>query len=253
MDYSKAFNCALLSQEVYRNFSGLQFSGFPAITPEFIDQPNTDTQCAIVLEAAGKSIYIAFRGSEKRMDWDTNLNFGQAAFEFQQEVVRKQIVQNREQVYPYAGESRSNAKMHQGFTAAYLSVRNQIHDYLRTHPVSNVTLTGHSLGGALATLCAVDVQYNFSNQVAIEVYTFGSPRVGNDGFRESFNRRVPDSYRFVYGMDMVAALPRPWQGYRHVDAEHRLGPRLSINFLSRRVKDHEIQNYIAALKELAAK
>lgn len=253
MDYSKAFNCALLSQEVYRNFSGLQFSGFPAITPEFIDQPNTDTQCAIVLEAAGKSIYIAFRGSEKRMDWDTNLNFGQAAFEFQQEVVRKQIVQNREQVYPYAGESRSNAKMHQGFTAAYLSVRNQIHDYLRTHPVSNVTLTGHSLGGALATLCAVDVQYNFLSQVAIEVYTFGSPRVGNDGFRESFNRRVPDSYRFVYGMDMVAALPRPWQGYRHVDAEHRLGPRLSINFLSRRVKDHEIQNYIAALKELAAK
>jgi len=184
------------------------------------------------------------------MDWDTNFNFKQEVVEFQQEVIQRQIVQDREQIYPYTGESRSGAQMHRGFAAAYISVREEIHNYLKNHAAKSVIVTGHSLGGALATLCAVDIQYNFSN-VAINIYTFGAPRVGNDGFRESFNRRVPNSYRFVYGMDMVSALPRPWQGYHHVDTEYGLGPRFNLNFLSRRFKDHELANYITALRELA--
>ncbi|CAA9587170.1 hypothetical protein AVDCRST_MAG81-4429 [uncultured Synechococcales cyanobacterium] len=182
------------------------------------------------------------------MDWNTNFNFRQVV-EFQQKVIQERVVQTREQIYPYTGESRSGAQMHQGFATAYLSVREKIHDYLKNHAASSVTITGHSLGGALATLCAVDVQYNFPN-VAISIYTFGAPRVGNAGFRDSFNRRVPSTYRFVYGMDIVPALPRPWQGHQHVDTAYRLGPRFSLNFLSRRFQDHKIANYITALKEL---
>ena len=253
MDYSKAVVCALLSQEVYQDFAKLRFSGFSDITPDFIDQSNTDTQCAVFSDATGTVVYIVFRGSEQRMDWNTNFDFEQEAVEFQKEVIQEKIVAPQAQVYPYAGGSQSGAKMHRGFVTAYLSVRDKIHTYLSNHSAASVTVTGHSLGGALATLCAVDIQYNFSNKVKVDIYTFGSPRVGNDGFRDSFNRRVPDSYRFVYGMDMVPALPRPWQGYSHVEKEYRLGQRFSLEFLSRRIKDHAIANYVAALKELAAK
>lgn len=255
MDYAKALKCALLSQEVYKDFSPqLQFSEFPGITPDLIDQGDTDTQYAILSDAAGEAIYIVFRGSEKRLDWRINFNVQQDVMQFQQQVIEAQIVQGQEQVYPYAEESSSGAQMHRGFTSAYLSVRDGIHSYLKNRSAARVTVTGHSLGGALATLCAVDVQYNFADQVqALEVYTFGSPRVGNSGFRESFNRRVPNSYRLVYGMDLVPALPRPWQGYRHVDSEHRFGPRLSLNFISQRFKDHAIGNYISTLKQEAAK
>lgn len=197
MEYSNAVKCALLSQEVYGDFSQLQFSEFPGITLDLIEQASTDTQCAILPDATGTSIYIVFRGSEKRLDWETNFNFEQEVVQFQQEVIQEQILQEREQLYPYEAESQSSTQMHRGFAAAYLSAREQIHNYLRSHTVASVTATGHSLGGALAILCAVDVQYNFSNKVAaINVYTFGAPRVGNEGFRESFNRRVPDSYRF---------------------------------------------------------
>jgi predicted lipase len=178
------------------------------------------------------------------MDWEVNFEF--------KSVIEDKIVGDREQVYPYAGKSKSGAMMHQGFTSAYMSVRDTIHTYLKKYSIPCVTVTGHSLGGALATLCAVDVQYNFPD-VDLDLYTFGSPRVGNDGFRDSFNRRVPKSYRFVYGMDIVPALPRPWQGYRHVDTEYRLGPRFSWNFLTQRFKDHAIDNYINALKDLAEK
>lgn len=261
MDYSKAVKCALLSQEVYKEFSDqLRFSEFPDITPDLVEQTDTDTQCAILSDTTGANIYIVFRGTEKRLDWKTNRDLKQIVFEFQQvlefqqQVIQKQVVQKQEPIYPYTGESRSGAQMHQGFANAYTtSVRKKIHDYLRSHTAANVTVTGHSLGGALATLCAVDIQYNFSNQVKIELYTFGAPRVGNEGFRESFNRRVPNSYRFVHGMDIVPALPRSWQGYQHVDAEHRFGPRFSLNFFSQRIKDHQIAKYIAGLQELAAK
>jgi triacylglycerol lipase len=208
MNYSKALTCAILSQEVYEDFSGLRFSGFPDIMPQFINLEKTGTQCAIFSDV-GTSNYIVFRGSENRIDWDTNFNLEQEVVEFQQNVLQEKVVGEREQVYPYEEESRSGAKMHRGFASAYMSVRKQIHNYLN-RAASNVTVTGHSLGGALATLCAVDIQYNFSNKVAVDIYTFGAPRVGNNGFRESFNRRVPNSYRFVYGMDIVPALPRPW-------------------------------------------
>lgn len=251
MDYSKAYKCALLSQEVYRNFSTIKFSEFLDISPKLLDQTKTDTQCAMLPNFANTSLYIVFRGSEKRMDWDTNFKFNQEVVELQQNVIQEKIVEEKEQVYPYGGESKSGAKMHEGFSDAFMSVRDDIHSYVTDHPATSVTVTGHSLGGALATLCAVDLQYNFTNKFEIEVYTFGAPRVGNSGFRESFNRRVPNSYRFVYGMDVVPSFPRPWQGYRHVDQEYRLGPRFSLNIVSARFQDHNIEHYIAALKALS--
>lgn len=233
MDYFRAAKCALLSQEIYSEFSSkFRFSEFPTLIPQLIEQTNTDTQCAILADLVENALYIVFRGSEKkRTDWMTNFNFAQ------------------EQVYPYEGESKSHARMHRGFVSAYFSVRESIHAYIKTHTTPRIIVTGHSLGGALATLCAVDLQYNFPKQIHIEIYTFGAPRVGNAGFQESFNERVPRSYRIIYGMDIVPALPRVWQGYRHVDTEVRLGSRWSWNFVSQRLEDHQISNYINALKE----
>jgi predicted lipase len=245
VDYSKAIKCAIFSQQVYQNFSTVAFDGV-VDKPDLISQASTDTQCAILSEGSG--IIIVFRGSESSFDWETDFDTQPERAEFDDKVIRSKIVADQEKVYPYAGESRSGALMHRGFVRAYFSVRDQIHDYVRTHDISNVTVTGHSLGGALATLCAVDIQYNFSDKVSIEAYTFGSPKVGNDGFRESYNQRVPNSYRFVQGMDIVPELPRWWQGYRHVDTELRIGPRFSFNFLSARFKDHAIDRYIKELK-----
>lgn len=247
VDYSKAVKCALFCQEVYRNFSMVVFDGLVE-TPVLISEDRTDTQCAILPEGSG--ITIVFRGSDSSFDWETNFDTQQERAEFDQQIIREEIVAEQEQVYPYPQPSSSNALMHRGFVRAYFSIRDQIHEYVNNHEITSVTTTGHSLGGALATLCAVDIQYNFENKVSIEAYTFGAPKVGNDGFRESFNRRVPNSYRFVHGMDIVAELPRWWQGYRHVDTELRIGSRLSLNFLSARFKDHAIDKYINLLKTM---
>ncbi|MCL6435601.1 MAG: lipase family protein [Leptolyngbyaceae cyanobacterium HOT.MB2.61] len=250
VDYSRAAKYAAYCQEVYQDFAGIRFGGLVE-SPTLIEQATTDTQCAILPDGSG--ITIVFRGSTSSSDWENNLDTQQARAEFDQQVIQGEIAANREMVYPYSGKSSSGAMMHQGFINAYFSVRDRIHDYVKNHEVSGVVATGHSLGGALATLCAVDIQYNFSNKVQkLEAFTYGSPKVGNEGFRDSFNQRVPHSYRFVHGMDMVAELPRWWQGgYHHVDKEYRIGRRFSLNFLSARFKDHEIGKYIEVLKKMA--
>lgn len=253
VNYAEARKNAVYCQRVYEIFSAsLRFDGIND-APLLVAEPSTDTQMAIL--TAGVGTTIVFRGSESSEDWDINLgtNLGRTAFD--ENVIQEEIVAEEEQelVYPYPDESSSNAKMHKGFTRAYFSVRDRVHEYIRDHQIEQVTVTGHSLGGALATLCAVDIQYNFGNRIPkIDVYTYGAPKVGNDGFRDSFNRRVPDSYRFVNGMDLVPALPRWWQGnYRHVDEEVRIGQRFSLNFFSARFKDHAIADYIEELTKLA--
>ena len=248
VDYAKAFKCAILSQEIYQNFDQIQFSNFPDVTPELINHEGTETRCTILSDDRDASIYIVFCGSNSQINWDNSFNVKQGMVEVERKFVCDRTIQNQQQFYLYEQESLSRARIHQWFSECYLSIRQKIHNYLQHHAVSSVIVTGHGLGGALATLCAIDIQYNFYNQVTtIEVYTFSAPRVGNDGFRESFNYRVPNSYRFVYGMDIMPALPRVWQGYRHVNQEHRLGERFSLNFAFQRFKDHAIANYVTAL------
>lgn len=248
IDYAKAVKYAVFCQKIYESFSTVQFDGITE-KPILINEPKTDTQCAILPE--GTATTIVFRGSESSEDWETDFNTALERAQFDQKVIRELIVGPQDKTYPYAGPSSSGALMHKGFVAAYFAVREQIHNYITNSAVTNIVATGHSLGGALATLCAVDIQYNFSDKVTIEAYTYGAPKVGNDGFRDSYNQRVPNSYRIVHGMDIVPELPRWWQGYRAVDKEFRIGQRFSVNFVTQRFKDHAIDRYINVLRQLA--
>jgi triacylglycerol lipase len=250
VDYPQALTCARLSREVYNDLQGLHFTDLDSAAHP-IEDLITDTQGAIATDPNRAILYIVFRGSTHEKDWEINSRFRPTAAEFRQVVIQEQIVEERQQTYPYNEGGSSGALMHSGFVESYMSVRSKVHQYLNAHNgfTPTVIVTGHSLGGAIATLCAVDVQYNFSDKITgIALYSFGAPRVGNRSFQESFNRRVPNSYRFVYGMDMVPALPRPWQGYVHIDQEQHLGSRFGWRFLSRRFTDHDINQYIAAIQ-----
>ncbi|CEF69683.1 Lipase, class 3 family-containing protein [Strongyloides ratti] len=71
-----------------------------------------------------------------------------------------------------------------------------------------VYVTGHSLGGALAALCAIRIQLeNIRNSSDIFLYTFGEPRVGSASFAFKFDELIPNSWRIVHALDVVPHLP----------------------------------------------
>lgn len=70
----------------------------------------------------------------------------------------------------------------------------------------SLTLTGHSLGGALALLNAYEAATSFSD-VFINIISFGAPRVGNLAFKEKLNELGVKTLRVVNKQDIVPKLP----------------------------------------------
>ncbi len=106
-------------------------------------------------------------------------------------------------------------KVHMGFQTAIDSVWAEVFGllaaYRARHPSSEILFTGHSLGSALATLALS--RFDGSN---VSLYTFGSPRVGNDAFAGQLDAKADlGIYRFVNRNDLVTHVPPEDFGYRH--------------------------------------
>ena len=122
----------------------------------------------------------------------------------------------------------SNIKVHNGFYNSYMSVKSQIDNILnelKLEEYDEIIITGHSLGGALATICALDLVNNINNLI-IHMYNFASPHVGNKDFVKLYNSKVNNSFRihFTKGDWMNYANIVLWTlGYQPVNNEKDLG------------------------------
>ncbi|KAM3356788.1 hypothetical protein P3S68_023502 [Capsicum galapagoense] len=181
----------------------------------FLDNKSTDTEVALWRDSARKRLVVAFRGTEqtKWKDLVTDLMLVPAGL-------------NPERI---GGDFKEEVQVHSGFLSAYDSVRIRLislikkaidyrDDDLDLPNKWHVYVTGHSLGGALATLLALELS---SSQLAkrgamrVTMYNFGSPRVGNKKFAEVYNEKVKDSWRVVNHRDIIPTVPR-LMGYCHV-------------------------------------
>lgn len=92
-------------------------------------------------------------------------------------------------------------------------------------PVTSLTICGHSLGAALATLLALDVAANTSNAAFKNptAYTYASPRTGDSRFADMYNHVVPQTFRIANRVDLVPKLPLP-PLYDHVDTLFDINP-----------------------------
>lgn len=145
---------------------------------------NTEERFGFALTSERASV-LAFRGSGSAVDWVSD-------FIAQQTTYRP--VKN-------AGQT------HKGFTDIYMSARNQIHDLVKQLPTDKpLFITGHSLGGALATLASIDIASNSAFTAPI-VYTYGAPRVGDPKFIRTYNALIDTHWRFQNEFDIVPHLP----------------------------------------------
>jgi triacylglycerol lipase len=96
--------------------------------------------------------------------------------------------------------------------------------------------TGHSLGAAMAAICAGRCRLSHIRSNPRALYTFGSPRIGNHRY---VNYVHLEAYRWVNNNDVVTRLPPSWLGYRHKGQEVYLNAYGEIRRLThwQRVKD----------------
>ncbi|XP_052290390.1 uncharacterized protein LOC102627249 isoform X3 [Citrus sinensis] len=181
----------------------------------FLDNESTDTQVAIWRDSAWRRLVVAFRGTEQT-SWK----------DLRTDLMLAPVGLNPERI---GGDFKQEVQVHGGFLSAYDSVRIRIISLLKLSigfkddsagPLDkwHVYVTGHSLGGALATLFALELsssQLAKQGAIFVTMYNFGSPRVGNKRFADVYNEKVKDSWRVVNPRDIIPTVPR-LMGYCHV-------------------------------------
>jgi triacylglycerol lipase len=93
-------------------------------------------------------------------------------------------------------------RVHEGYLTSFQQLEQGLRDRLGSLQDRRIWFTGHSLGGALATLAAA----RFGGFQGL--YTFGSPRLGNRDFAAWFDGQP--CFRVVHHDDIVPRLPPPW-------------------------------------------
>ena len=97
----------------------------------------------------------------------------------------------------------SGGNVHSGFKKAYEEISLTIESEINDEKYSGIPLfiTGHSLGGALATIAAKKLKHKAG---VAACYTYGSPRVGDEEWIRNIKTPI---YRLVNAADSVTMLP----------------------------------------------
>jgi triacylglycerol lipase len=110
-------------------------------------------------------------------------------------------------------------RVHRGFKQEVDDLWPQLEEII-AHDKRTLWFTGHSLGGAMATISAGRCFLAHIPAMPKGVYTFGAPRVGTKRY---INNVDVDLTRWVNNNDIVPRVPPTWMGYRHT------GQRIYIN------------------------
>lgn len=122
--------------------------------------------------------------------------------------------------------------VHNGFQEEVNKIWADILTELSAHDDKDLLITGHSLGGAMATIATSRL-----GDAVKALFTFGSPRAGTRKFVKSFNH-IPH-YRHVNNNDIVPKVPFAFLGYRHTTSPRYINYYGNIRKASKwqRVKD----------------
>lgn len=124
---------------------------------------------------------VVFRGTDDNFDWFCNLNSFTTP--------------------------TPQGPIHRGFQKSYLPLKPQIIKLIaRQHP-KHLWLSGHSLGGALAVVCAHDLIDN--EQIGVQgVITFGQPMVASEQLAVHLDKVLLGKFaHFVNDTDIVPRVP----------------------------------------------
>lgn len=209
----------------------LEAAGFTLAAP--VIEAHEDATQAYVARRAGQTV-VAFRGSHGADLDETLLN---TLTDAKVRRVRPRAL--------FRGKPLRGVRVHEGFYKDYLQIRDLVWQAVEEYPEDELYCTGFSLGSALANLCALDLV--MTDKRPVTYHGMGTPRVGNAGYKQLFNRRVCQALRVIFSEDPVPRVPLflgPRLGFMHVaqllecDAAGHPVPADQINGRVRTAAEH---------------
>jgi predicted lipase len=152
----------------------------------------------IIVNSEKQYICVVFRGTIEPLDWRRN-------FQFCQHKITNKIA------------------IHKGFCKQlftnnlFVNVYSRLWILLEDNPKYRLFITGHSSGGAIATLFG----YLISPEMGVrqlQIVSFASPRIGNLAFKREFYKRANlKHWRITNQYDCIPKIP--YFGFHHVGEE----------------------------------
>lgn len=198
----------------------------------FIDKG--DTQVWIFRDE--EELIVSFRGSDSMGDLLTNFCIVPRPFPIQ-----------------------GHGNIHGGHKRCYMSVRNDVlrhvMDFIKTMGDRGKTITvcGHSLGGACAAICALEMA--LLTQKELQCFSYGTMAFGDDRFCQALRKHVPKFHRVVHSEDFAPFIPMLL--YKHHDVPSRILRLPNANNRSYKtphsrilnhIRHHSIESYIAGIR-----
>lgn len=156
----------------------------------------------IAIDKTNGIIVLAFRGTRSLKNWFENVKAWRSASDL-------------------CGECH----IHAGFWEQWTSIRHMImpnvDKAIAENPEYRFIVTGHSLGGALATIAAADFRHSSDwFLMNTELFSYGSPRIGDFLAVRFLSEQSKKSYRVTASDDPIARLPLTSLGYMHTSPEY---------------------------------
>jgi hypothetical protein len=233
-----------LTEKVYSEQKDIDFKSLGLKLIKWVEDKKSDTQGFVAIK--DKSIYIVWRGSSSKKDFQNDASIDKVPF------------------------IEEGEKVHIGFKSSWEAVKDQTYEALDKalktlggeDKIDNIIVCGHSLGAAVTTLFAYSIYTIYKSNKIISC-TIGSPRVGNKVFKTNFDKSPIESLRIVNNLDVVTRTPNI--GYHHINTElridddgkikkwmvdwQRVGEYFKAVFTGKTAKDHMTSNYISALNK----
>ena len=151
-----------------------------------------DHQCSgfVAISHVHRALAVAFRGTQ---------SLTQALVEFVTVILSPKT--------PFIG-GRVQGYWKNAFDVLWQDMDGEVKALVSTYPSYQIWVTGHSLGGAIASLASSWIaNEKIVPRRSIILYTFGMPRVGNYDFALEHDRLVNNSWRVVNYNDAIPHFP----------------------------------------------
>ncbi|KAF2476422.1 alpha/beta-hydrolase [Lindgomyces ingoldianus] len=165
---------------------------------EFENSLRTDVTGFVAVDSTNSLVIVSFRGSASIQNWIANFDIA---------AVNTDLC--------------TGCTAHSGFWNSWLEARDGVLAAVKSasqaNPKYKIVATGHSLGGAIASLAAAQLR---NSGYTVALYTFGSPRIASPKLSDYITNQPGGNYRITHWNDPVPRLPPISFNFVHISPEY---------------------------------